>query len=172
MADRKRLVRPNPLNLKPPTAVTDMVKATDPLHPGMTIELLLTARPDRGTQLKIDELALEYTGRFVEPKQGDEVEEVFLSDGARVTVTRSLCYIIATLVVMEQSYWEGKDDAPLLWDFEEWAVLSASAPTAFDGVVSGADKLQTQARTERGNSGGQSTTGSLLQEAPTSNPGV
>jgi hypothetical protein len=171
MANSRRLVRPNPLNLKPPTAVTEMIEATDPLHPGMSIALFLTARPDRGTQLRIDELALEYQGRFLESKEG-EVEAVFLTDGQRVTITRSLCFIIATLVVMEQSYWEGKEDVPILWDFEEWAVLSASAPTAFDGVVSGADRLQGLARTERGNSGGQSATGSGQQEPPTSNPGA
>lgn len=162
-------VRPHPLNLRPPVSVSGGVTASDPLQPGQSWTVNLTARPDRGTSSKVDELSRSYSRRFVAQEDGTPApEEVLLRDGTPVVVTWYLCYTIASLVVMEGNYLAEHNPGLLGWDFEEWAIFSACAPSAFEAIVAKGSELMEAASGELG----KSTVSEEPKEPPSSAAGA
>lgn len=144
--------RKHPLNLPAPYRVRRTITATDPLHEGESWEFELEARPDSGTALKVDEVSQDFLSQYLmgdslwrlsEGKEGTPPAIVIDRGGNEIVVTRMLCNLIATLVVMEQN---ATEDGVAEWGFEEWSIFSAVAPNAFTFTVEQAEKMRQEAQ--------------------------
>lgn len=153
----------HPMNLVPPATISGSTTVTDPAHPDKSWSFEFVARPDQGTKLKIQERARRFADRFLPPSEITEEEASRIGDeelarraerytpihgrGGLVVVTWELIYIISSLMASEKI-----EEGDTAWDFEEWAIFSASAPTAFEATVKFFDSLRVQMETRLGNS--------------------
>ncbi len=164
-----RMARFNPLLLQRPDAAEETVELTDPLQPGVTASFTLRARSDALWRNERARRSAEYSALYVtgdaeyvrtKRASGEPPAKLRAPDLSPVRVTDNLCYIIATLSLMQETALLHKhgatdssgvpgDEAPMT--FLEWAIMSEYMGNAFDALTMKAAEIIERAEGKMGN---------------------